>query len=180
MSAHVRRRRRRTRIAGIVRRARNHRAGRTVFRIALALLIGPVVLIMIFRFVPVPLTVPMPPQTEHAHVHLSTAANCRNISRYGTVHQRPTFVQQRALSLEREIARQINRTRAQLHIRTLPLARRGHCGITEQAGADRTVSFPAVSAFSAFVRRRNLFFMYRERRRCASGTVQLRRSESRS
>jgi monofunctional glycosyltransferase len=56
MSAHVRRPRRRTRVAGIVRSARNHRAGRTVFRIALALLIGPVVLIMIFRFAPVPLT----------------------------------------------------------------------------------------------------------------------------
>jgi monofunctional glycosyltransferase len=42
--------------ARIVRRARKHGAGRTGRRIALAVLIGPLVLIVVFRFVPVPLT----------------------------------------------------------------------------------------------------------------------------
>src|SRR6266700_1481512 len=56
MSAGIRRPRQRMRRAGTMQSVRNHAARRAVSRIALALLIGPFILIMIFRFVPVPLT----------------------------------------------------------------------------------------------------------------------------
>ena len=67
----------------------------------------------------------MPAETQHANVHGAAAAHGRDVGGNRAVDERAALVDERALPLDRKVARQMDGARPELHSRTLPLAALG-------------------------------------------------------